>query len=185
MVARLFYVIGASGAGKDSLLGYAREHMSADMPVVFAHRYITRPAATGNEGHTSLTPTEFALRLQHGCFAMHWESHGLSYGIGVEIRHWMQQGLHVVINGSRAYLERAAADFSNLVPILIQVDDAVLRQRLAWRGRESPDQVAQRIRRNAELQRSTAHPKLVRIDNNDELPAAGRQLLRLLAADTA
>ena len=185
MVPRLFYVIGASGAGKDSLLGYAREHLSLDMPVVFAHRYITRPAATGDEDHTSLTPDEFALRLQHGCFAMHWESHGLSYGIGVEIRDWMQQGLHVVLNGSRAYLARAAADFSNLVPILIQVDEGVLRRRLTGRGRESPDQIAQRLRRNAELQCSTAHPKLIRIDNNDELPTAGRQFLRLLAGETA
>ena len=185
MAAHLYYVIGASGAGKDSLLGYAREHMPLDMPVAFAHRYITRAAASGDEDHTSLSPDEFALRLQHGCFAMHWESHGLSYGIGVEIRHWMQQGLHVVLNGSRAYLDKAAADFSNLVPVLIQVDDAVLRKRLTGRGRESPDQIAQRLRRNAELRRSTAHPGLVRIDNNDELPAAGRQFLRLLAGETA
>ena len=40
---QLIYVMGPSGAGKDSLLGYARERL-AEQPLVFAHRYITRPA---------------------------------------------------------------------------------------------------------------------------------------------
>jgi ribose 1,5-bisphosphokinase len=180
MVARLFYVIGASGAGKDSLLGYAREQMPISVPVAFAHRYITRPVTARDENHIALTPDEFGQRLQHGCFALHWESHGLRYGIGVEIRHWLQQGLHVVINGSRAYLEQAAGRFPDLVPVLIQVDDSVLRKRLVRRGRESPDQIAQRLRHNAEFERDIAHADLVRIDNNDELPMAGHRFLRLL-----
>jgi ribose 1,5-bisphosphokinase len=46
-VARLFYVIGASGAGKDTLLRYARVRVGGSGGVVFAHRYITRPAAAG------------------------------------------------------------------------------------------------------------------------------------------
>ena len=46
MSGRLVYVMGPSGAGKDSLLSFARSAL-ADEPVVFAHRYITRPAGQG------------------------------------------------------------------------------------------------------------------------------------------
>jgi ribose 1,5-bisphosphokinase PhnN len=35
--------MGPSGAGKDSLMAYARARVSEDAPILFAHRYITRP----------------------------------------------------------------------------------------------------------------------------------------------
>ena len=47
MTARLFYLVGASGSGKDSLLGYARGKLAGAPDVLFAHRYITRPADAG------------------------------------------------------------------------------------------------------------------------------------------
>lgn len=178
----VFYVIGASGAGKDSLLRFAREQQPPGAPVAFAHRYITRPAHSAGENHVELSNDEFQTRLEHGCFAMHWESHGLRYGIGVEIRHWLQQGMHVVLNGSREYLDKAAADFSNLVPVLIQVDASVLQERLSGRGRETPNQIKQRLRRHAQFERQVEHPGLVCIDNSSDLSAAGQQLLDLLTS---
>ncbi len=178
----IFYVMGASGAGKDSLLRFAREQQPAGSPVAFAHRYITRPAHSAGENHVELSNDEFQTRLEHGCFAMHWESHGLRYGIGTEIRHWLQQGMHVVLNGSREYLYKAAADFSNLVPVLIRVDADVLRERLTERGRESPDEVAQRLRRHARFECLDEHPGLVCIDNNSDLSDTGQQFLDLLSS---
>lgn len=80
---RLFYVIGPSGSGKDSLMRYARASLAGDPSVVFAHRYITRPMELHGENHVALTETEFDARLAAGLFAMHWESHGLRYGIGL------------------------------------------------------------------------------------------------------
>lgn len=47
MVGALVYVMGPSGAGKDSVLNRARAMLSADLPILFAHRYITRPADSG------------------------------------------------------------------------------------------------------------------------------------------
>ena len=67
----LVYVMGPSGAGKDSVMGRARALLPADAPVVFAHRYITRPAETGGENHVALSAAEFALRRTHGLFAFH------------------------------------------------------------------------------------------------------------------
>jgi ribose 1,5-bisphosphokinase PhnN len=60
MNGRLIYVMGPSGAGKDSLLGFARDRLKAE-PILFAHRYITRPSGNG-EAHVELTVEEFEVR---------------------------------------------------------------------------------------------------------------------------
>lgn len=82
---RLVYVMGPSGSGKDSLLAEARRQLPAGAPIVFAHRYITRPKNAGGEDHVEIAPAVFALLLQRGLFGLHWESHGLLYGLGREI----------------------------------------------------------------------------------------------------
>ncbi len=56
MKARLIYVMGASGSGKDSLMRYAREKLAKHSNIVFAHRYITRPADAGGENHCVAHP---------------------------------------------------------------------------------------------------------------------------------
>ncbi len=83
-MASLFYLIGASGSGKDSLMDYARQRLQ-NRPLLFAHRYITRPSDFNGENHIALSEEEFFQRLHSGLFAMHWHSHGYHYGIGIEI----------------------------------------------------------------------------------------------------
>jgi ribose 1,5-bisphosphokinase len=61
-VARLYYVVGASGAGKDSLMQYARSALAGKGAIVFAHRYITRAAQSEGENHIALTKGEFLQR---------------------------------------------------------------------------------------------------------------------------
>ncbi|HKQ31163.1 MAG TPA: DUF1045 domain-containing protein, partial [Burkholderiales bacterium] len=73
---RLFYVVGPSGAGKDSLLHYVKERLGDHRSIAFAHRYITRAADAGGENHVALDEAEFARRESAGAFAMHWDSHG-------------------------------------------------------------------------------------------------------------
>ena len=180
MNAALFYVIGASGCGKDSLMSYARKRLPHTAKVTFAHRYITRAADAGNENHIALSEADFAQRLNLNCFAMHWYSHGYHYGIGQEIQHWMAQGLSVVVNGSRAYLSQAAADFEQLHPILIEVDLAILEKRLVKRGRESKQEIINRLERAEALSQSISHPKLTRIQNNRSLAESGESLLSTL-----
>ena len=51
--------MGPSGAGKDSILDRARVLTLPGTPVVFAHRYITRPAGSGGENHVALSAAEF------------------------------------------------------------------------------------------------------------------------------
>jgi hypothetical protein len=56
---RLVYVMGPSGAGKDSLLEWMRVRLPADSGVRLARRTITRPAGAGGEEHIAATDAQF------------------------------------------------------------------------------------------------------------------------------
>jgi ribose 1,5-bisphosphokinase len=175
---RLYYLIGASGSGKDSLLRYARERLGSDPRLVFAHRYITRPVELYGENHISVSSSEFAARLESGLFSMHWDSHGQRYAIGIEIDLWLARGCRVVVNGSRAYLAEAQRRYPEIVVIGIEVSAAVLDKRLRARGRESAVEIAARIERAALFSSSNSGAQVIR--NDGPLTAAGDQLVRVL-----
>ncbi|MBS0520990.1 MAG: phosphonate metabolism protein/1,5-bisphosphokinase (PRPP-forming) PhnN [Proteobacteria bacterium] len=175
----LVYVMGPSGAGKDSVLGRARALLAADAPVVFAHRYITRPAEAGGENHIALSHAEFAMRRSHGLFAFHWRAHGNDYGIGREIHAWRRAGLTVVVSGSREHFQKVEGVDDDTYPVLITAPAETLAERLATRGRE--DETAARAR----LDRSAAYevndPRLVTITNVGALDTAAHAFVNLLA----
>jgi ribose 1,5-bisphosphokinase len=175
---RLVYVIGPSGAGKDSIIGYARQRLGADRHV-FARRYITRPADSGGEDHIAITQADFERDCGAGRFALSWRGNGLGYGVGMEIDLWLAFGRHVILNGSRDYLSNAAMCYPSLLPVLIAIDPAVLRQRLAARGRETAVEIEARIKRATELG-AIDHPSLAVIANNGPLAEAGEALVALL-----
>jgi ribose 1,5-bisphosphokinase len=178
MSARLIYLMGASGSGKDSLLQYARDALASDPALAFAHRYITRPAAAGGENHVALSAQEFAARKAAGLFALDWCSHGLHYAIGVEIDQWLERDICVLVNGSRGYLPQARQRYAQLLPVSIEVAPEVLRTRLTARGRESASAIEARL---AQHQRLQALPgDAVRINNDGPLSIAGEQLLELI-----
>jgi len=176
---QLFYLIGASGSGKDSLMRYARETLAGHQPFIFAHRYITRPVEIVGENHIALTESEFRNRQQAGCFAMHWASHGLFYGIGIEIASWQQAGLDVIVNGSRAYLPEAISRYPDLIPIWIQVSPDILAQRLRKRGRESEAEIQRRLQRASDV-RVPDYPALQHVHNDTDLVTAGERLCQIL-----
>ncbi len=171
---RLFVVVGPSGAGKDTLLAGAK---AADPNLHWARRVITRPATPGGEPFEGVDARTFDDRLQRGDFALHWEAHGLRYGVAHDELALLSQNRDVLVNGSRAALGAAQAAFPGLVVIRITAPSAVLVERLAARGRESRDQI------DARLQRASYDlPEgLTVIDiANDATPEMGVQ--RLLAA---
>jgi ribose 1,5-bisphosphokinase len=176
---RLVYVIGASGVGKDTLIGYARRRL-AGQDVCFAHRYITREPATGDENFIALTPREFDQRRRRGLFAMHWAAHGCAYGVGIEIREWRRRGLVVVVNGSRGYFERSLRDEPAIVPVLITAPACVLAARLAQRGREDSTGIEARLRRSDPPR--IAHRDLVLIENAAAIATSGERLVATINA---
>lgn len=178
MPARLIYVVGPSGSGKDSLFRYAREKLADDPGVVFAHRYITRAADAGGENHVALTLAEFASRQRIRLFALAWHSHGHAYGIGIEINQWLAKGATVVVNGSREYLAEASQRFPELLAVSINVPVEVLRERLLARGREDAASVEQRLERHRRMQ--SPSPLGHVITNDGPLERAGEALVALL-----
>ncbi|WP_213034165.1 phosphonate metabolism protein/1,5-bisphosphokinase (PRPP-forming) PhnN [Acinetobacter sp. ANC 3813] len=175
--ACLFYLMGPSGSGKDSLIQSAKKHFEGNASLFFAHRYITRPIDL-NENHISLTPAEFHARQNAGLFALHWQSHDLHYAIGCEVNAWLAQGHHVLVNGSRGHLEQAKSCFPNLVPVLISVSPEILAQRLHARGRESETQIHARLQRAAAFAQTELG--LTVIENNAELSQASAKLIQVI-----
>ncbi|SQA98136.1 Ribose 1,5-bisphosphate phosphokinase PhnN [Cedecea neteri] len=104
-MSKLIWLMGPSGSGKDSLLSALRQQEHARLLV--AHRYITRAADAGCENHIALSANEFEQRQQLGLFALSWQAHEHSYGVGVEMDIWLEAGFDVVVNGSRQHLKQA------------------------------------------------------------------------------
>jgi len=178
MHSRLVYLMGPSGSGKDSLLSYVRNHLTGDDTAVVAHRYITRDAGSSGENHVALSEREFDLRVKAGLFAMHWNSHGLRYGVGIEINHWLALGLTVVVNGSRTYFPNVGYRYPEVYPVRVDVKPDVLRPRLLQRGREESAAIEARLSR-ADMTDSHFLSGAV-IDNNGQIERAGNELLHLI-----
>ena len=66
-----------------------------------------------------------------------------------EIDDWLAAGDDVLVNGSRAHLAQARERYPTSLVLLLTVDQAVLRQRLIARGRESLADIEERLARNA------------------------------------
>lgn len=170
------YVMGPSGAGKDSVLNAARAQIGPDDRVAIAHRYITRPAERGGENYVSLTPDEFATRRTAGLLKYHWRARGCEYGIGVEIETWRRAGFVVVVSGSRAHF--GALKGRDVVPVVITARPEILAQRLRARGRETAAEIDERLARCDQF--AVDHPALVTIDNSGPHENAVQSLLTVI-----
>lgn len=174
MMGRLFLVVGPSGVGKDTLLAGAK---AADPALHWARRVITRPATAGGEPFEAATDAQFQARLAAGEFALHWQAHGLSYGVPKSELAPLDEGQTVLLNGSRGALDQALALFPRLTVIRVSAPSALLADRLMARGRESRADIEARLSRAAyDLPAGLAVVDIV----NDASPETG--IARLLQA---
>lgn len=178
MSQRLVYVMGPSGAGKDSVLGWMRAQLPAGVDLHWARRTVTRDAQAGGEAHEAMTAPAFDALAARGAFAMHWRANGLGYGIRHEELAPLARGGWVVVNGSREYFSQARLRFPQATGLHITADEATLARRLMARGREDERQVAERVAR-ARAFRPPAG--VIEVCNDGELADAGRQALAALA----
>lgn len=183
MNARLVYVMGPSGAGKDSLLAWLRQRLPATGPLHWAQRTISRPlqqpGTPGTEQHESVSPATFAALRDAQAFALHWHANGLGYGVRHAQLAPLLQGQWVLVNGSRAHLPQALAAFASLLPVHITASPQVLRERLLARGRETPAEVDARVQR-AQAYQPPAGVARIEVHNDSTLESAGQQLLAAL-----
>lgn len=181
--AGLVYLMGASGSGKDTLLNLVRTRLDGSDRIVIAQRVITRPGSA-HEASLEVTEAQFELMRQAGRFAMHWGSHGLRYGIGIDIDERLARGQVVIVNGSRRYLPQALARYPGMSAVQLHVDRNVLAQRLSARGRETPEQISRRLAQAAPDGELRVPPPgaLHRLDNDAAPEAAAQGLLDIARA---
>jgi len=180
---RLVYLVGPSGAGKDSLLAWARDKLPAGLKVRIARRTITRPAEAGGENHVAVSETQFEQRLRDGAFALHWRANGHRYGVGSEILEWLAAGTTVVVNGSREHIPEVRRTFPFVEVVHVAAPAPILRERLAARAREDFAQADARMARNAGAFARVEAPSLEIVNDGTVEPAA-RQLLHFLTTGT-
>jgi ribose 1,5-bisphosphokinase len=175
----LLAVVGPSGAGKDSLIDFARQQLGNDTSVLFVRRVITRSAVPSAEDHDALSAEAFAEAQSSGAFAVTWQAHGLHYGIPAEVHRHLATGRVAVVNGSRAALREINSAFAHVVTVQITCAPAVLASRLAARGRESQAEIEQRLSRAASLPSDCAG-EVIEIDNSGDLPVAGSKVVEII-----
>eukprot|EP01035_Chromulina_nebulosa_P016307 gene16307-21610_t len=102
----MIVVVGPSGAGKDSLIDFARDRLAGEGAVVFVRRFVTRGADAGNEDHQAVSLEAFERMRDAGAFAVHWGAHDLHYGIPADTRMQLAAGMTLIANGSRGAIAR-------------------------------------------------------------------------------
>lgn len=175
----LYYVIGPSGVGKDTLLDVAKKNM-ADMPVVFVRRFITRPSDAGGESHIAISKEDFLIREGEGFFSLWWESHGNYYGVPSSIDLVLDHGYNVVLNGSRGYYEEALQRYPDMCTILISAEKETIRKRLLARGRESADEIENRLIRSEQFLTTFKEKDVHMLSNDGSLDESGAAFIELL-----
>ncbi|PVZ67649.1 phosphonate metabolism protein/1,5-bisphosphokinase (PRPP-forming) PhnN [Pelagibaculum spongiae] len=175
MHGELFYLMGASGSGKESLISYLRLSLG-ESQLSFPKRMITREAKD-QENHQFVSVEQFEVMKTAGELALSWNSHGYWYGFAKEIHQLLADGKHVMINGSREYLSEVAKIFPNIWPILLDVHPDILRQRLEQRGKDDELAIEDRIHTS---KMPVNHPRLKLIDNNHSIGQASQELVRYI-----
>jgi ribose 1,5-bisphosphokinase len=78
---RLIYVMGPSGAGKNTVIASVREKVNKNRYLYFAPRYVTRLTGNGDEDDLTLSAGAFTHYKHIGAFALDWQAHGYCYGV--------------------------------------------------------------------------------------------------------
>ncbi|MGH6761766.1 MAG: phosphonate metabolism protein/1,5-bisphosphokinase (PRPP-forming) PhnN [Phyllobacterium sp.] len=168
-------VVGPSGAGKDTVIDYARKRLHGRSDFHFVRRVVTRPASAGAEDHDSLDEAAFARTVAAGAYALHWDAHGLRYGLPKSVDHEMEAGSVVVANLSRRVVPQLRAAYANVSVVHLSATPDVLAQRLAMRGRETAEAIEQRLRRSVDVKLDDA--AMTDIDNSGEAAIAGERFV--------
>lgn len=161
-----FLVVGPSGAGKDSLMDGARHLLPKDK-FIFAKRVITRPPNMPGEDYESCTPASFIERAANGEFVVTWAAHGYQYGLSQTLKQKQAEGWHIIANGSREIIQTLNQAVDNLTVIHVTAPAHVLAQRLAKRGRETNQEINQRMSRNQLANTQGIH--VIQINNDTTL----------------
>lgn len=171
-------VVGPSGAGKDTIIAYARDRLGPHSGVIFVRRVITRPCDGHSEIHDTLDDAAFEQAREAGAFSVSWDAHGLRYGIPSAVDRDLEDGRVVVANVSRGALEQVRRRHGRLTIVEITARPEILAARIVGRGRERGEDAAARLTRAAAI--SVEGADVTVIDNSETKEFAGERLLAVL-----
>jgi len=177
---RLIFVVGPSGAGKDTLIAGVRAACSGDATVVFPRRVITRQS-TADEDHDTVSEEVFRLAVAAGEFALWWEAHGHCYGVPSTIDVDIRNGKTIICNVSRTIVGFARRRYASVVVVLVTAPPRVLTQRLASRSRAGDGHLQDRIARSATVGQDVDADVVI---HNVGRPLAGVRRLLTVVRDT-
>ncbi|QFU09553.1 Ribose 1,5-bisphosphate phosphokinase PhnN [Rhodobacteraceae bacterium THAF1] len=141
---RFIAVVGPSGVGKDSVTA----GLQAMMPNVhLVRRVITRAPELGGEDFDAVDDQTFEEMASSGSFVLHWNAHGLRYGIPATVAAHLERGRDCLANLSRGVLLDAAERFLDFAVLHITATPDTLSRRLSARGRETAEDIALRLSR--------------------------------------
>lgn len=174
-------VVGPSGVGKDSLMSA----LAVSGPRLrLMRRVITRAPEAGGEDYQAVTEAEFSALAENGVFALHWQAHGLHYGIPRDIEKLREGSDGVLVNLSRGVLLEAQEVFGDFVVLSVGARPEVLAERLAARGREDAEEVQRRLARASKPLPEGLH-RVCDIDNSGALSAAVNAALAAIQPERA
>lgn len=173
---RVVLVVGPSGAGKDTLIAWAKAICSHDPTIVFPRRIVTRPASDA-EDHDSLTDAAFDCAVNNGVFAFWWRAHRLKYAIPRSVDDEIRAGRTLVCNVSRGIVSGVRERYVRVDAVLITAPAEVLAARLASRSRATDGSLIERVKRNEAFTEFQADYVIENVGAPD---AAAQQLLNLI-----
>jgi len=175
MAGGFLFVVGPSGAGKDSLIAYARGALADNRDILFPRRVVTRTSSEF-EDHDSLDETSFRAAEEEGRFALSWRAHGLGYGIPKSALDEVRRGCVAVCNVSRRVVPWSRIHLPNVAVVEVTAPVDVLAARLAGRARLEDGDLVARLKRSLEVWT----PVDASIVNDRTIDEAGRELVALI-----
>lgn len=180
MAGGFVFVVGPSGAGKDSLISYARGALAQNDAVIFPRRIVTRPSSEF-EDHDSVDEAAYAAGEAANAYTLSWRAHGLGYAIPKLALEDVRAGRIAVCNISRRVVPWSRIHLPNVAVVEITAPKEVLAARLAGRARLEDGDLNQRLTRSLE----TWTPVDDTIVNDRTIDEAGRQLVAFIARHAA
>ena len=175
-MTKVILIVGASGAGKDTLLRNARACFRSENTLGFVRRYITRPP-DNNEDNFYVDESGFLLLKKSNFFLSTWAAHDKLYVIPIHSLSYVNGYKAMLCSISRTTISDFENRFTDVTTINITARDDVLYDRLLKRGRESKRSIEERLIR---AKKPFEAKNLINFDNSSDLERSKEAFVHLL-----